>query len=108
MKELREPESRAVQFFAFESLRGYSEMIEESQFVPDERIDLTEEELEKLSVKLSKLRKGMRVTVTYYLKNQYTLFTDTVSAVDEIEHFLKVGKIKILFSDLLKIKMEGD
>ena len=108
MKELREPESRAVQFFAFETLRGYSEMIEESQFVPDERIDLTEEETEKLSVKLSKLRKGMRVTVTYYLKNQYTLFTDTVSAVDEIEQFLKVGKIKIPFADLLKIKIEGD
>ena len=108
MKELREPESRAVQFFAFESLRGYSEMIEESQFVPDERIDLTEEETEKLSVKLSKLRKGMRVTVTYYFKNQYTLFTDTVSAVDEIEQFLKVGKVKIPFSDLLKIKVESE
>ena len=103
MKELREPESRAIQFLAFESLRGYSEMIEESQFVPDERIDLTEEETEKLSVKLSKLRKGMRVTVTYYLKNQYTVVTDTVRAVDEIEQFLKVGKTKIPFADLLKI-----
>ena len=108
MKELREPESRAVQFFAFESLRGYSEMIEESQFVPDERIDLTEEETKKLSVRLSKLRKGMRVTVTYYRKNQYTLFTDTVSAVDEIEQILKVGKAKIPFSDLLKIKIESE
>ena len=108
MKELREPESRAVQFFAFESLRGYSEMIEESQFVPDERIDLTEEETGKLSVRLSKLRKGMRVTVTYYLKNQYTVFTDTVKAVDEIGQFLKVGKVKIPFSDLLKIKVESE
>ena len=108
MKELREPKSRAVQFFAFESLRGYSEMIEESQFVPDERINLTEEETEKLSLRLSKLRKGMCVTVTYYLKNQYTVFTDAVSAVDEIEQFLKVGKVKIPFSDLLKIKVESE
>lgn len=108
MKELREPESRAVQFFAFETLRGYSEMIEESRFVPDERIELTEEEVEKLSLRLSKLRKGMLVTVTYYLKNQYSVFTDMVRAVDEIGQFLKVGKTKIPFSDLLKIKIEND
>ena len=108
MKELREPESRAVQFFAFETLRGYSEMIEESRFVPDERIELTEEEVEKLSLRLSKLRKGMRITVTYYLKNQYTVFTDTVRAVDEIDQILTVGKIKVPFSDLLQIKIESD
>ena len=108
MKELREPESRAVQFFAFESLRGYSEMIEESRFVPDERIELVEEEMEKLSLRLSKLRKGMLVTVTYCLKNQYTVLTDRVSTVDEVDQILTVGKTKIPFSDLLKIKIESD
>ena len=64
--------------------------------------------MEKLSLRLSKLRKGMLVTVTYYLKNQYTVFTDTVRAVDEIDQILTVGKIKIPFSDLLKIKIEGE
>ena len=60
MKEMREPESRAPQFAAYESLRGYGELIEECKFVPDERVELSEEEIEKLSLLLSSLRKGIK------------------------------------------------
>lgn len=61
MKEYREPESRAPQFAAYESLRGYSDLVEECEFVPDERVELSEEEIEKLSLLLSSLRKGMPI-----------------------------------------------
>lgn len=104
MKELREPKSRAPQFAAYESLRGYSELVEECKFVPDERVELSEEEIEKLSLLLSSLRKGMTVTVTYYAKNLYTALTDTVREVDTVFQTLTVGKTKIPFGDILKIK----
>ena len=104
MKEMREPESRAPQFAAYESLRGYGELIEECKFVPDERVELSEEEIEKLSLLLSSLRKGMTVTVTYYAKNLYTALTATVREVDTVFQTLTVGKTKIPFRDILKIK----
>lgn len=60
--------NRAKIFSPFAALRGYDEEIaaEGMEQLKVDRIDLCEEDKEKLSIKLGSVRKGMEVTVCYF------------------------------------------
>ena len=64
---------RAAQFSPFAALSGYDDMIDEEVRMVDNRIELSEEEMEELNRKLSQIDEtissGIRplITVTYFV-----------------------------------------
>ena len=88
---------RAAQFFRFQPLDGFSDMIAEEERVTDELLELEEYELEKLNRKLNRLSDRIaegahpRVTMTVFLPDErkeggrYVEITDRVKRVDKVE-----------------------
>ena len=103
MKDNREPENRAVQFSAFDALKGYSEMLTELQREKEPYRELCEEETEKIDLALRKLSKGDRVKVRYYLVDCYTNLFGTVREIDFPGQTLKTENAVIPFSAIKKL-----
>ena len=104
MKEIREPASRAVQFSAFDALKGYSEMLAGLLRETEPRRELCEEETEKIDRVMKSLSKGDRVKVRYYLADRYTDLVGTVREIDLPGQTLKTEAAVIPFSDIIGLK----
>ena len=73
---------RAKQFMPFASLRGYYQEIRKREFVPQEKRELTEEQAIELSKKITKVKKGDIIDVTYFLCGEYKRITGVITAID--------------------------
>ncbi|MCR4752684.1 MAG: hypothetical protein K5852_10360 [Eubacterium sp.] len=121
---------RAAQFAPFAALSGYDDMIDEEARLVDNRIELSEEELEELNRKLSliheSIRQGIRpaVTVTYFVPDPlkpgglYTTVTERVRRVDAANGIIRLDRkvskteskaesyMEIQIKDILDIREE--
>ena len=121
---------RAAQFAPFAALSGYDDMIDEEARLVDNRIELSEEELEELNRKLSliheSIRQGIRpaVTVTYFVPDPlkpgglYTTVTERVRRVDAANGIVRLDRkaakaeskaesyMEIQMKDILDIREE--
>ena len=87
---------RAAQFAPFAALTGYDDMVTEEARIVDNKIELSETEIDRLNQKLSLIadviEKGEKpkVTVTYFVPDQlkaggrYETLTDRVRKVDAL------------------------
>ncbi len=114
------PQDRAKIFAPFAALRGHSERLDEEdiKLIRSERVELSEDEAQMLSDKLSQVRKGMNVTVTYFQPDEdggdigyYVTVTGIVKGVDLVHRVLKidVGDTKDLvigIEDILDVSRE--
>lgn len=100
----REYADRAVQFSPFAALKGYEERIAERTRPREEKRELSEEEIGRLSAALQRLSRGTPVRVVYYRTDRYVTVEGTVSETDPIRQILKVGKTAIPFEDIRQIK----
>lgn len=98
---------RARQFMPFSALRGFEEMIRESEREVTPRRELSEYEAEILSRKLLRVQRGDVVRVTYYCVDSYVRMTGMVSQIDLPMRTLRVIKTNISFDDILDIENEG-
>ena len=115
------PQDRAKIFAPFAALRGHSERLEEEdvKLMRCERIELSEEEAEILSDKLSQVKKGMNVTVTYFQADKecgdvgyYVTVTGIMASVDLVYKVMRIdiGDAKNLVigvEDILDISGDG-
>ena len=99
---------RARQFMPFAALRGFEELIREQERVTSPKRELSEEEGERLSARLSALRRGDMVRVVYYKEDSYVSTEGIVSEVDFIERKLRVVKTYIPFDDVWEIRPHND
>ena len=95
---------RAAQFAPFAALSGYDDMIDEEARLVDNRIELSEEELEELNRKLSLIHESIRqgihpaVTVTYFVPDPlkpgglYTTVTERVRRVDAMNGIIRLDR----------------
>ena len=117
---------RAAQFAPFAALSGYDEMIDEEARLVDNRIELSEEELEELNRKLSlideTIRHGARpvVTITYFVPDLlkpgglYQTVTEKARRVDAIHGVIQLDRkitvaesyMEIQLKDILDMQME--
>ena len=118
---------RAAQFAPFAALSGYDDMIGEEARTVDNRIELSEEELEELNRKLSRIDKTVRhvsrpvVTITYFVPDplkpggQYQTATEKVRRVDAVNGVIQLDRkvttagsfMEIPIRDILDIREEG-
>ncbi len=95
---------RARQFMPFAALRGYYDLIRERERVPEERRDLAQEDVERLSEVLARLKKGQMVRTRYYDRDAYVTREGVVTRIDPVAHELTVVTTRIRFEDLLEIE----
>ena len=95
---------RARQFMPFAALRGYYDLIRERERVPEERRDLTEEDIERLSGVLGGLKKGQMVRARYYDRDAYVTREGVVTRIDPVAHELTVVTTVVRFEDLLELE----
>ena len=99
---------RARQFMPFAALTGYYEVIKQRENIIEPRKELSEDEAEFLSDKLSKIQKGMLITITYYNEDCYETLTGLVSNIDPVYRTITIVKTKIAIDDVCDIRIETD
>lgn len=109
--------NRAKIFSPFAALRGYEEEIrsEGRDHLKGSKIELSEEEQEKLSEQLQKVTKGRRVAIRYFKDGFYEDIDGVVTCIDPIKQAIclqaaeagtleKDIPVEITFKDILCIK----
>ena len=101
---------RAKQFLPFDALKGLQEALREreKQLEYVERVELSDEEIEKLSEKLQMLEISSWVRVKYYCNKMYKEICGNVKIVDSIKKKLIIAvgneSLEIRFCDIFNIK----
>ena len=75
---------RAVQFQAFDALKGFREALLEVERIVEKKKNLSEETFKELDLKLSKLKKDDNVIIKHYYNLEYMETHDTIKKVDLI------------------------
>lgn len=101
---------RAKQFLPFDALKGLQEALREreKQLEYVEKVELSDEEIEKLSEKLQMLEIGSWVRVKYYCNKMYKEICGNVKIVDSIKKKLIIAveneSLEIRFCNIFNIK----
>lgn len=93
----------ASQFSAFAALTGYEDLIEEHNQIYEQRRELSEEELQILSDKISRVNKGSDITVVFFNNGKYETLSGTVTRIDFIYRIISINGKKVLFDDIFSI-----
>jgi len=98
---------RAKQFMPFDALKGLQEELrarEERRTRVEKRI-LSEEQIERISAVLIKVRQGTKVALSFYDRGHYLNIEGFVSEINEIYAYIKIGNAKVFFDDIYKIRI---
>jgi len=107
---------RAAQFSPFAALTGYGDEIVESGRSTDKKLELTQEEMNDLNMRLQLLKMHIQekpqIFVTYFEQDlkksggKYITIQDSVKHLDEVNRVLVLKSIKIPINNIYKL--EGD
>ena len=109
---------RAAQFAPFAALSGYDELIDEEARLVDNKIELSEEELEELNRQLGRIDEEIRqgnppaVTVTYFIPDPlkaggiYETVTEKVRRVDPAAGTIQLDKTVTAAGTRMEIRIE--
>lgn len=95
---------RAKQFKPFAALRGYYDLVKQTEHISEPRRMVTEERALVLSRMLESLRKGDMVRVTYYDGDAYVSITGMLSDVMPPLRRLVVIRTYVDFDDVWEIQ----
>ena len=96
---------RAKQFMPFAALHGFDELVRKKEFVKSDKRELTEEESERLSETVSRIRKGDIVKAEYYSVDGYTQSEGAVTEINVTARYIRIVKTVIPFDDLYDLKV---
>ena len=99
-------EDRAKQFLPFDAMKGLKEAMERQEELLSrvERIELGEEDAERLSLALSQVERGDLVRVTCFLGGHYRTLSGTVTRLDPVKRLLILDERKLPFDDLTELE----
>lgn len=95
---------RAKQFSAFSALRGLEDAVAEKEFIPSEKIILSEDMADDLDRELRELVIGTEISVTHYAGNGYVISAGKFRGISEITKTLSLCGEEIRMEDILKIE----
>ena len=105
-------QNRASQFAPFNALTGYSDLIEETSKIKDEKIDLYKDLEDNINNKLNyineHIKDNIKVTITYFdNKNmKYIKKKCIVKKIDIVYNFIKLNdNTKISMFDIINIEL---
>ena len=98
-------EERARQFLPFDTLKGFNEALREKEKESEEKKELSEEEINKISEKLKTLEKGNKIRITHYLNKKYVTEIVVVKEINKLKQIIiNENEKNIKFVDILKIE----
>ena len=99
-------EERAKQFMAFDALKGLNEELRrrEKKMLREDKRVLFEEEAEKLSLRLARLKIGDGVEVVFYENSYYLTLSGRVDSINRQFGFLSVDGRRVNFCDLYRLR----
>lgn len=100
-------EERAKQFAPFDAMKGLQEALRdrEERHTRVERHEISEEQMEKNSEVFSCLTKGTKVKIECYYAFHDVTSTGTVTGMNAIYRYLKLGSEKFSFRDIYSIEI---
>lgn len=98
---------RAAQFMPFAALTGYYELVREQERVAEPRREMTDEMAAALTAKLTRIRRGDLVRVTFYELDGYINRVDVVQQIEAPFRRLRLKGATIPFDDILDIELKG-
>lgn len=100
-------QDRAKQFMPFDALKGLQEelRIREERRTRVEKKTLSEEQIEKISALLYRIRNGSKVAITFYSRGHYLSIDGYISEVNQIYGYIKLGNEKVFFDDIYKLRI---
>lgn len=99
-------EERAKQFMPFDALKGLNEELRrrEKKMLREEKRVLFEEEAEKLSSRLARLKAGDCVELVFYENGYYLTVSGKVESVNRSFGFLQLDGRRLYFADLYRLR----
>jgi len=96
---------RAKIFAPFDALKGFQEALLAEEFVPTPKIELSEDQIEEIDMKLRQISGHPVITVTYYsfAAQAYLEITGSVIRVSPADQILQIEQTRIAFSDIYSI-----
>lgn len=103
-------EERAKQFMAFDALKGLREELKrrEEKMLCVKKEELSEEKIQELSQKIVTLKKGDRLSVTFYYSGYYVRICGEAEEINSAYKYLKICGNKISFEDISDIEKVCD
>lgn len=109
-------EARSAQFAPFSALTGYSDAVKETARLTDEKIELNDDDIEIINMKLNiienKIKEKPEVEIVYFVKDKkksggsYVTKKARVTKIDLYNNCLYLSKQKVYFDDILDINLE--
>lgn len=106
-------QSRAAQFSPFAALTGYDDAIAETERLTTPRIELDDSQRALLSDKLSRLRRGDLVSITYFVYDEYksggayVTVSGPVKTVDPVTHTVTMQSGAVIpMEDILTVETQ--
>ena len=99
---------RAKQFAPFDALKGFKEAIQDvnDRMELTERIVLSEDQQNQLDDLVHELRKGDRITITYYHKGRYIKLSGVFIRINDAFMTITVSGKDFSVKDILEIRPE--
>ena len=90
---------------AFDALKGLQEALRdrEARRTRVKKKELPEEQIERISKVLSRLRKDTTVDVTLYSKGHYIRIEGTVTEINHPYEYIKIGNERVYYDNIYKI-----
>lgn len=95
---------RAVQFKPFNGLKGYDNMISNTEMSTPKHRVITDDRAAMLNQKLSELHKGDTVVITYFTQQGYINRICCIKEIDPMNRVIRTGRGTIPFQDLWNIE----
>ena len=97
-------ENRARQFLPFDALTGLKEALHEKELEYDKRMELSEEQIEKISQSILNLDEKEKISVKFYNGRVYEEIEGLLTKIDYIRKKIIVDELKINFYDIISIR----
>jgi len=97
--------NRGAQFAPFAALTGYDDMVKEQGIGIDERKELSDDEIVEINNKLNEIKRNDDVLVKYYRYNLNHEIIGKVTKYEPSEQSIMIEKQKILFNEIISIKL---
>ena len=108
-------QDRSAQFAPFAAWVGFDDMVEETARIVDKKIEVNEEQKEKLDLKLKEIKQKINlkpiVTITYFVPDKfkeggkYVTVTEKIKKIDEYKkQIILENNIQILINEILEIE----
>lgn len=96
---------RAKQFMPFAALKGFEVLLAAVARPKENRVELSEDQIEELNCTIQSLVEGDFVRVLYYTGHCYTELVGTIEAIGKPAHSLSIEGVAIAFKDIKEINL---